>query len=399
MKSRDLFHLALGSLRAQWHRSILTALGITIGIAAVVLLTGIGEGIRRMVLTEFVEFGTNIVRVKPGKTTTTGSSGAVLTNVRPLTLEDAQALKSVRGVAAVVPMVSGNADVKVSNLKRRMTVLGVGSQAPDLWQFHTALGRFLPDDDLRWARPFVVLGSRARTELFGTERPVGDLIRIAGEPYRVVGVMQSKGQMTGLDLDDAVYVPAGRALAMFNREGLGEINVLFTKGAEVTEILNQIAKILADRHGASDFTLSTQEQMLDSLRSILGKLTLAIAGLGGISLFVGGIGMFTIMTIAVSERTCEIGLLKAIGSRRRQILALFLIEASLLAGLGGIAGLLLGVGGAWLLGLAVPTLPVEISLKYTLLAEMLSILIGLAAGVAPARSAAALDPVLALHAD
>lgn len=399
MKSRDLLRLPLRALAAQRHRTALTALGIAVGIAAVVLLTAIGAGIQQFILSEFVQIGTNILRVEPGKTTTKGTAGAVIANVRPLTLEDAKSIEPLRGVDAVVPVVSGNADVKVGNRKRRMTVLGVGSQAPEVWRFYSALGRFLPDDEPRTARPFVVLGSRARVELFGAERPIGELIRIAGEPFRVVGVMQPKGQMTGLDLDDSVYIPTGRALAMFNREGVGEINVLFNENADATGVAGHIRQTLAKRHGTEDFTVSTQEQMLASLGSILGILTLAAGGLGGISLVVGGVGVLTIMTISVSERTREIGLLRAIGARKRQIMALFLIEAVVLSGLGGGAGLLLGVGGAWLLGWAVPALPVRMAPEFIILAELLAVLVGLAAGLAPARNAASLDPVEALRAE
>ena len=399
MKVIDLLRLPFGSLLAQKPRTALTALGIAVGIAAVVLLTAIGEGIQHYILTEFVQFGTNIIRVEPGKTTTKGSAGGVIANIKPLTLEDAEAISPLRGVVAVVPLVSGNVDVKVGNLKRRMTVLGVGAKAPDLWQFATAIGRFLPDDAARTARPFAVLGHRTREELFATERPIGELIRVAGEPYRVVGVTEPKGQMTGFDLDDSVYIPAGRALAMFNRTGLDAINVLFAPNANPTAIVDDIRKQLVKLHGTDDFTVATQEEMLSSLGSILDILTLAISGLGGISLIVGGVGVLTIMTISVSERTSEIGLLRALGSRKHQILGLFLVEAIALSGLGGLFGLLLGVGGAWLMAWIIPALPIRLSLDYLLVAELLAILVGLAAGVMPARNAAALDPVEALRAE
>jgi putative ABC transport system permease protein len=399
MNLRDLLRLPVRTLVAHGHRTLLTALGIAVGIAAVVLLTAIGAGIQQFVLSEFVQIGTNILRVEPGKTTTKGTAGAVIANVRPLTLDDAHSLTLIRGVEGIVPLVSGNADVKVGNQKRRMTVLGVGSQAPAVWQIHNQQGRFLPDDEPRTARPFVVLGSRAWQEFFGTNRPIGHVIRIAGEPYRVVGVMEPKGQLTGIDLDDAVYIPTGRALAMFNREGVAEFNVLFAKEAKADTIVTLIAKTLAGRHGTEDFTVSTQEQMMASLGSILGILTLAAGGLGGISLVVGGVGVLTIMTISVSERTREIGLLRAIGSRKRQILALFLFEAVALAALGGVAGLVLGVGGAWLLAWAVPGLPVRLDPEFIFLAELLAVLVGLAAGVVPARNAATLDPVEALRAE
>ncbi len=399
MSPFDLARYALGSLRAQPLRSGLTALGIAVGIAAVVLLTSIGEGVHRFVLAEFTQFGTHLVSVTPGKTETFGVSGAVVSNVRPLTLEDAEALARVEEVVAVVPQVQGNAEVEGAGRSRRAAVLGVGPRVPEVWRMRVEVGRFLPPDDYRSARAHAVLGAKVAHELFGAASPLGQRVRVGGTPYRVVGVMAEKGQFLGFDLDDAVYVPAVRALELFNREGLMEVNVLYRGGASANAVAAGLKRVLVARHGVEDFTVTTQQQMLDVLGSVLDVLTLAVAALGAISLLVGGVGILTIQVIGVNERVAEVGLLRALGAERRQVLAAFLAEAVLLAALGGALGLALGLGLAGGLALVLPALPVEISWRYVLLAELLAVAIGLLAGALPARRAAALEPVEALRAE
>ena len=399
MRFTDAVGFSLHAIVGQRMRSFLTALGIAVGIAAVVLLTSLGEGIHRFVLAEFTQFGTNLIGVSPGKSSTHGMSGAVISNVRPMSLADAQALANLPRVVATVPVVQGNAAVEHGSRSRRTYIFGVGASAPIVWRVETAQGRFLPDDDPRTARAFAVLGSRVKTELFGGENPLGRRIRIGGERYRGVGVMESKGQMLGLDLDDSVYIPAGRALALFNRESLMEIDILYAAGSDGDEVARRAKELLIARHGSEDFTVVTQAQMLDVLGSVLNILTLAVGALGGISLFVGGVGILTIMTIAVRERTAEIGLLRALGARRRQIMLLFIGEAVVLAAIGGLAGLILGAGGAWLIGELVPALPTHTPWIYVVFAELLAAVIGLLAGVLPARHAAMLDPIEALRAE
>jgi putative ABC transport system permease protein len=399
MLAVDLIRLATGAVLSQKMRSLLTALGIGVGVASVVLLTSIGEGVHRFVLAEFTQFGTNLIGVTPGKTTTVGLSGAMISNVRPLSIEDAEALERLPRVRAVVPVVQGNALVEAGKRSRRSMIIGAGARVPDVWQMRVASGRFLPDDDPRAARALAVLGSKMRRELFPSRSPLGQRIRIAGERYRVIGVMEPKGQLLGFDLDDTVYIPAGRALGMFNRESLIEVDLLYAAEARAEELAEQVRELLSARHGREDFTITTQKQMLEVLGSILDLLTLAIAALGGISLFVGAVGILTIMTIAVSERTSEIGLLRSLGAERRQVLGLFLAEAVVLAGLGGGGGLLLGLGGASLLELLVPALPVHTPWTYVAAAETLAVFVGLLAGVVPAIRAAHLDPVEALRAE
>jgi len=399
MRSLDFVRLTLTSVRDQRLRSALTALGIAVGIGAVVLLTSLGEGLHRFVLSEFTQFGTNLIAINPGKTSTFGVSGAVISNVRPLSLDDAQALATLAGVREAMPVIQGNAAIEAGGRQRRATVFGVGASVPEVWQIPVAVGRFLPDDPPRTARSYAALGSRLRAELFGDASSLGARLRVGGELYRVVGGMERKGQMLGFDLDDAVYVPIAKAMAMFNRESLMEIDLLYAAGVSADSIAAAAKALLIKRHGREDFTITTQEQMLKSLSSVLDILTIAVGALGGISLVVGGVGIFTIMTIAVNERQAEIGLLSALGATRGQVLGLFLGEAVILAMIGGSAGLLLGAGGAWLLGVVFPALPTHTSWAYVASAEASAALVGLLAGGVPARQAASLPPVEALRAE
>jgi len=399
MQVNEFVRLTSGSFLAYRARSALTTLGIAIGIAAVVLLTSIGAGIQQFVLAQFTQFGTHLIAINPGKTMTTGGPIGVFGTTRPLTIDDAEALRRSPYIDGIVSAVQGNAEVKAGKKSRRTTVYGVDAGFPKVFSMLISSGKFLPADDPRAARAFAVLGYKAKQELFGDANALGERIRVGGDRYRVIGVMESKGQVLGVDLDDSVYIPTGRALDLFNREGLMEIDTLYRRDSDVDEVLKDIKRILIARHGREDFTITTQQQMLDVLGSVLNVLTFAVAALGSISLIVGGVGIFTIMTIAVSERTGEIGLFRAIGATRRQIVMLFLGEAIILAAAGGVMGLVLGIAGAQLLHAAVPALPVHTPWSYVMMAEALAISIGLIAGVWPARRAAMLNPVEALRAE
>ena len=298
-----------------------------------------------------------------------------------------------------MPVIQGNAEITRGGKSRRVTLYGVGADFAEAFRMRVALGHYLPEDDPRTPRAFAVLGSKAAVELFGEDNPLGDRIRVGGERYRVVGVMQSKGQVLGFDLDDTVFIPVGRALEMFNRESLMEIDVTYEPTAPLENVEEGLKRILSARHGSEDYTVTPQQKMLEVFGTVLNAITFAVAAIGGISLLVGGVGILTILTIAVAERTSEIGLLRAVGATRRGILLLFLGEAALLAVLGGTAGLLLGWGAAVALHLLLPALPVHTPWSYALMAELVALVVGLAAGVMPARRAAQLDPLEALRSE
>jgi putative ABC transport system permease protein len=399
MIGSDLVRFTLNSVQSHLLRSGLTALGIGIGVTAVVLLTSIGAGLQQYVIGEFTQFGTNIITVNPGRPETFGRGNLPLANIQPLTLEDAEALERAPYVIHVAGAVQGNAEIEGNGRSRRTLVTGTSPNMTLVWSFNVALGEFLPPDDQRSPRALVVLGSKVRDELFDQANPLGAKVRIGGRRFRVVGVMESKGTVLGFDMDDAVYIPAARGLEMFNREGLVEVGVLYADGVPASEVEAGIRRLLIARHGSDDFTLTAQEQMLDVLGSVLKVVTFAIAGLGAISLLVGGVGIFTIMTIAVRERTSEIGLLRSLGAGRANVAYIFLAESILLAALGGIGGLLLGAAIVETVKLLAPGFPLSYSLPYAVAAEVIAIVIGAVAGVLPARQAAGLDPVEALRAE
>ncbi len=398
MNWRDQLWWVFKTLGAQRGRSFLTVLGFAVGIAAVSLLSSIGEGLRLFVMNEFTQFGSHILAVTPGKTNTLGMTG-MLNTVRPLSLQDAKSLSLLAEVEQVVPVVFGNAQVKNAERGRYTDVAGVGPDAAKAWKLQMAQGQFLPRDDWFYARPTAVLGHKLKIELFGNQPVLGALIQIGGNRYRVVGVTAPKGQFLGVDLDDIVYIPAARGLQLFNRESLMEVDIFYRETVPPAVISERVRQRLIQRHGLEDFTIITQDEMLKTLDKILRVLKVAAAGLGVISLMVGGVGILTILLITVRERRHEIGLLCALGFTPRQIKGLFLGEAVCLSLVGGCLGLgtvaLLVLVARWL----VPDLPLVMEPVAVFGALLLASAVGLVAGVGPAGQAARLKPIDALRAE
>jgi putative ABC transport system permease protein len=331
--------------------------------------------------------------------TTAGASIGVFGSVRPLTIDDALAVRRAPYVLTTNPTTDGNAEISANGKHRRVTVYGMSPEWPAVGHMNVRTGSFLPRDDPHAPRPLAVLGSKAKQELFGAANPLGQRLDIGGRRFHIIGVMETKGQFLGMDLDDTVLIPVATALELFNRDGLTGFHATYDPEAPPERVVEGIRHVMKVRHGRDDVTIITQEKMIDVLGSVLGVLTFAVGALGGISLLVGGVGILTIMTIAVSERTAEIGLLRALGARQEQILLLFLGEAALLAATGGALGLGLGASLAQLLALMFPALPVSTPWWFALLAEGIAIAVGLAAGVLPARQAAHMQPVEALRAE
>ena len=394
---RDLLRLALGSVLGHRLRSVLSMVGIAIGIASVILLTSIGEGTRRYMVGQFTQFGTNLIAIHPGKTQTTGLPGVFGGTTRKLTLDDALAVGRVPGVEEVVPVAFGSARMEANDRARSLFVYGVTPNVPKAWKFSVRQGGFWPAGDPQRGAQVAVLGPKAKRELFGETNALGRFVRIGGARFRVIGVMSSKGQFLGFDIDDAAYVPVASALKLFNLPEVNEIDVVYSQAALSERVERDIRRLLAERHGSEDFSVTTQAAMLEVFDNVMNVVTMAVGAIAGISLLVGAIGILTMMWIAVGERTAEIGLARAVGATRGQVHLLFLTEAAALSTAGGTLGVLVGMGLAALLRLAIPGLPVSTPPLFVALAVGVSLATGLLSGLLPARRAAALDPIEALR--
>ncbi|WP_448211350.1 ABC transporter permease [Colwellia sp. MEBiC06753] len=384
------------SISFQGRRAILSITGFAIGIAAVVMMTAIGESLKQYILNEFTQFGSNIIAVSPGKTETFGVGG-LLNTVRPLSLADSVAINQLNHVAYTVPVIAGTAKVKAQSKFRYTDIVGVTSLAEQAWQLSLASGQFLPSDDINQPRNFAVLGSKVAEAIYGQTSPIGQFIHISDKRFRVVGVLKPKGQFVGQDLDEMVYVPTAIAMQLFNRESVMEIDVFYHANATSSQTATAIKQLLVKRHGREDFTLVTQDDMLASLDNILNVIKIAGAALGVISLFVGAIGIATIMSINVSERISEIGLLRALGCSSKQLISLFVLEATAMAVLSGILGFTLFLLVMFFTKFFWLDVLQGINLSIFFATLVFLAVIGLASGIFPALKAAQATPIEALR--
>ncbi len=396
--SRDLTALALGAVAAHRLRSFLSMVGVAIGIASVILLTSIGEGTRSYILTQFTQFGTHILVINPGKSKTLGLPGVLGGTTHELTLDDAVALGRLPQIESVVPLAFAQARVEAEGRGRSVFIYGVTPELSRVWQFDVRQGGFWPAGDPHRGPSLAVLGPTLKRELFAEGDALGEFVRIAGRRLRVVGVMEPKGDMMGFDLDDAAYIPVSVAMQIFNMNELSEIDAVYHAAIPAARAAAAARELLIRRHdGHEDFTLLTQEAMVQVFGNVMDVITLAVGAIAGISLLVGAIGILTMMWISVGERTAEIGLVRALGATRGQVQGLFLVEAAALAVIGGSLGIGAGLGLCSLLRAAVAGLPVETPPEFVAAALGVSLATGLLSGVLPARRAAGLDPIEALR--
>ncbi|MCP4657738.1 MAG: ABC transporter permease, partial [bacterium] len=336
MSLTDVLRFAWLALAGHRLRTGLSLLGMAIGVAAVVMLTALGEGARLYVTGQFTTLGTNLVIVVPGKNETTGTVPGVAGVPNDLTLDDAWAItREVPQVQRVAPIAVATETVSSGERRRQVAVIGTTRDYFRIRQLGLERGDLLPAGEFFRGSPVAILGSETARELFGEQNPVGKVVRVGSWRMRVIGVMASKGLQIGVDLDDLVLVPVATALKMFNRSSLFRIVIEVRSHRDIEAARANIVALITERHGEEDITCVTQDAVVTTFSAILNALTVALAAIAAISLTVAGIGIMNVMLVSVSERTAEVGLLKAIGARRGQIQAVFLAEAALLSTAGG----------------------------------------------------------------
>jgi putative ABC transport system permease protein len=400
MNFLETFQVSLEAILSNKVRSGLTMLGVIIGVMAVILLVSIGEGARVYITKELTGLGTNLLIITPGKTSTSGgfhppSAGTV----RKLTYDDSQALRRRAWLLTdAVPIVLGTGRIKNGNLGRDTMIIGTTQEFQRVRSLYVDTGSYVSDSDVDSKAKVVVLGTKVKEELFGDRNPLGQVVMLSDARYRVIGVMRKKGTSLGWDIDDVVFIPVTSGQELFDTDGLFEILASTPRAEDVDRAIAQIKDILIRRHAhKEDFTIQTQGAMLSTMNTILGVLTAVLGGIAGISLLVGGIGIMNIMLVSVRERTREIGIRKALGARNRDIMAQFMIEAMTLSGAGGIIGIIVGVGLAFIIPVFIDVLPTSVSAWSIIMAFTFSAAVGVFFGVYPARKAALQDPIQALR--
>ena len=399
MRAPDLIRFARDAATGNPLRASLLVLAMAIGVAAVVVLTALGDGARRYVVNEFSSLGTNLVIVLPGRSQTGGfNPGNAITNTpRDLTIDDAQSLLRASTVRRLAPLAVGTSEISYGGKLREVMVAGTTASYIEVRNMNLAQGHFLTDGDWRRGASEAVIGAKIRDELFGAESALGQLIRVGDRRFRVVGIMASTGQGLGMNTDELVIIPVSLAQAMFNSNTLFRILVEANSREAIEAAKGQVTEIIKLRHeGEEDVTVITQDAVLATFDKLLGALTLAVAGIAAISLAVAGILVMNVMLVSVTQRTSEIGLLKALGATGSTIRTVFLTEAAMLSLAGAVLGYLLGQGGAALIRQFYPIFPAYPP-DWAVFAGLGTALVtGILFGVLPARQAARLDPVESL---
>ncbi len=399
MRTRDIFVSAFGAAAGNPLRTVLLILAMAIGVAAVVVLTALGDGARRYVVREFTSIGSNLVIVLPGRTATGGvnPASAITTTPRDLTIEDARAVARLPAALRAAPILVGTSEISVGGRLRDTLVLGSTAELLEVRRLTLSQGRFLPYEDWDRGSPVMVIGAKLRSDLFGAETAVGQFVRIGDRRFRVIGVLAASGSGLGMNTDELAIVPVALAQALFNTNTLFRILVEARNRSAIEPAKRQTTEVLKQRHGGEeDVTVITQDAVLATFDRLLGTLTLGVAGIAAISLAVAGILVMNVMLVSVTQRRAEIGLMKALGGSGATIRLLFLVEAALLSIAGALAGYALGHVGAWVIRYLYPTLPADPPDWAVLAALGTALVTGVLFGVMPARRAAALDPVLAL---
>lgn len=380
-------------------RTILLMLAMSIGVAAVVILTALGDGARRYVVDEFSSIGTNLVIVLPGRSETRGFNPAnlVTSTPRDLTVDDATALTKLRGVQRVSPIVIATTEINAAGKLRESMLVGTNADYIEMRKLKLATGRFISKSESGGGSPEVVLGALIRKEIFGNENPLGKTVRIGDRKLRVVGVLAEGGRGMGMTTDELLIVPVATAQAMLNTNTLFRILIEVRSREQIEGVKTRVLNTITMRHeGEEDITVIAQDAVLQTFDKILNVLTFGVAGIAAISLAVAGILVMNVMLVSVTQRTTEIGLLKALGATSSSVRQLFMVEALLLSVVGALAGLGLGYAGAAILRHLYPLFPAYPPLWAVFAGLGTALLSGLVFGVMPAQRAAKLDAIQAL---
>lgn len=380
-------------------RTALLIIAMSIGVAAVVLLTALGDGARKYVVNEFSSIGTNLVIVFPGRSETGGFNPAnlVTSTPRDLTVDDAAALLRLPSVKKISPILVGTTEINAAGKLREAMLVGTNDDFFKVRHLNLSLGRPLSNSDLRHASAEVVLGAAIRQDIFGRNNPLGKTVRVGDRKLRVVGVLEEGGRGMGMTTDELVILPVATAQAMLNTNTLFRILIESKSRAEIQKVKEQVLTAITIRHdGEEDVTVITQDAVLETFDKVLAVLTFGVAGIAAISLAVAGILIMNVMLVSVTQRTAEVGLLKALGATASMVKYLFLMEALLLSLTGAVLGVGLGYLGAMLLRHVYPTFPAYPPIWAMLAGLATALISGLVFGVMPAQKAAKLNAIEAL---
>lgn len=399
MRTADLLRFDFQVLNRHRFRTLMMLIAMSIGVAAVNLLTGLGEGAKSFVLGEFSMLGKNTLIMMPGKKETSGGMPPITGEApRDVTLQDAEALRRVPGVKQVAPLIVGISEISFGGRNREVMIAGTTASYFSIRQLPIRQGSALPL--LAWdiASPVAVLGSKVKKEIFGERPALGQWLKAGGHRFRVIGVMDSKGQALGMDMNDLIIIPVASAQALFNQEGLLRVMIEVQGSEQIESTRKRVIDAMIARHEQEeDITVITQDSMLSAFNDILDTMTLAVGGIGAISLLVAGILIMNVTLISVSQRTKEIGLLKAIGASDRDVLQIFLSEAALMAALGAVLGLLVSEGALFAGRLMFSDIAFRTPLWALLLSVTTAMTTALLFAWGPSRRAARLEPVNALQ--
>lgn len=394
----DIIRVAITAIVRNKIRSFLTTLGIVIGVASVILLISIGVGIQTYITGQLESLGSNLIMVMPGKISFelggTDPGGGLLNS--KLRLEDADEIKR-KGeslITAVSPAIQASGKFQYRGKIKFTQINGVNEFFPELLNVKVSQGEFFDRNAVSGSERVVVLGPTVAEKLFGQSSPIGKKVDIDTGVYRVIGVLEEKGAIGGVNFDDNAYIPITAVMRQFDQERVHAIYVKARDDKSIPDAVSRVKSILGNRFDEEDYTVLNQKDLLSTLSQIFGFLTLALGGIAAISLLVGGIGIMNIMFVSVTERTREIGLRKALGATNQNILFQFLLEAVILSLVGGTLGFAFGAGGTLMLSKWLKT---SVTLWSVILAFGFSSLVGIIFGVVPALKAARLDPIQALR--